>query len=49
MIFSSKTSVAGLITIIAALASAFLTRDFSGVGPALTAGLGLIAAADSGA
>lgn len=44
--FKSKTSIAGLITIIASVLTAWLTGDVSGLTTSLAAGVGLLAAKD---
>lgn len=45
---NSKTSIAGVITLISSIVIGFLTGDFSQVGPSVVAGLGLIVAKDGG-
>ena len=42
----SRTSLAGLITILSSIASAFLLKDYSSAATAIVTGLGLIAAKD---
>lgn len=43
---SRKTTIAGFLTMLTSLAVAYLTGDYSSIGPALATGLGLIAAQD---
>lgn len=45
---NSKTSIAGIITLLSSIVVGFLTGDFSQVGASVVAGLGLIAAKDGG-
>lgn len=44
--FKSKTSIAGLITIVASIITAWLTGDLSSISTSLAAGVGLIVAED---
>lgn len=45
---NSKTSIAGIITMLSAIVVGFLTGDFSQVGPSVVTGLGLVTAKDGG-
>lgn len=44
----SRTSVAGILTILSSLASAILLKDYASASTAIVTGFGLIAAQDQG-